>query len=153
MTTKRSALCRASMLVAIAAALATPTRASAHTQSGSLASGASATDLYQVTCFNNGSGAPSSLVLSVIDTSPGALPLVSVHGRRAASALTASDTTTADAVPSPTIYVNEGAGGYDVLVTKSGSGSKFYSLTYHCTTLPDGAGVHTGSALSTLQDQ
>ncbi|MEZ4215954.1 MAG: hypothetical protein R3E88_05710 [Myxococcota bacterium] len=127
--------------------------AGAHSQPGTLGASASATDYHQVTCFDDGSGAPASLVVSILDASPGALPLVSVHVRRASSLATASDDATADAVPSPDVAVNESGGAYDVLVAKSGSGAKFYTLEYHCTTAPDGGGVHTGSLLTTLQSQ
>lgn len=142
-----------SAAIGLVLSLAFAWAALAHTRNDSLAAGAAATDSFEVTCFDNGSGEPSSLRLHVLDSSPGALPLVSVHARKDDSLVSASDTVDDDATASPEIYVNGGAGVYTVLVTKTGAGAKLYSLSYHCTTGPDGSGSHTGTLLSVRQNQ
>lgn len=140
-------------LAGVVAALLPAGRAPAHDQGGSLGTGASATDYYEISCFDDGAGAPGSLEIRIRDASPGSLPHVSAQVQRGLSLASVSDTLVADIVPSPSIHSNEGAGVYDVLVDKSGPGAKFYQLTYHCWTGPDGTGVHTGSALVTRQNQ
>lgn len=127
--------------------------ARAHSQPGSLGVAASATDYYEITCFDNGSGAPGSLEIQIRDSSPGAAPFVSVQVHHGLSLRSVSDDLVADILPSAEIYSNEGAAIYFVLVDKSGSGGKFYDLTYHCWTGPDGTGVHTGSNLVPRQSE
>ncbi len=127
--------------------------ARAHSQSGSLASSAASTDLYQIVCSDDAAGTPRSLSVQILDTSPGALPVLSVQAHRNLGLRNASDTITADATPSPRVAVNEGAGSYDVLVNKSGAGLKYYSLIYHCASEPDGGGTELESSLILLQDQ
>ncbi|MEZ4280683.1 MAG: hypothetical protein R3F21_13875 [Myxococcota bacterium] len=141
------------LLAGIAAAIIPAARVRAHDQGGNLGTGASATDYYEISCFDDGAGAPGSLEIRIRDASPGSLPHVSAQVQRGLSLASVSDTITADIVPSPSIHSNEGAGVYNVLVDKSGPGAKFYQLTYHCWTGPDGTGVHTGSALVTRQSQ
>lgn len=127
--------------------------AQAHEQAGSLGIAASATDYYEVTCFDNGAGAPGSLEIAILDSSPGAAPSVSAQVHRDLSLVNVSDDLTADVEPSPSVHVNGGAGTWVVLVDKSGAGAKFYALTYHCWTGPDLTGVHTGSTIVTRQNE
>lgn len=134
-------------------ALAFANDARAHGQSGSLGTPAAATDYYEVTCFDNGAGPPGSLELAIRDAAPGAIPTVNLQGHRGLSLRSVSDGILPDILPSPSIFVNEGAGSYFVLVDKSGPGAKFYELTYHCWTGPNGTGIHTGSALVTRQSE
>lgn len=126
----------------------------AHTQAGSLGSGASATDYYQVLCSDDGTGPPASLSIQVLDSAPAAAPLVSVQARNGSALASATDPTDADANASPLIHVNAGAGTvYDVLVDKSGAGVENYVLTFHCVTGPNGTGLHTGTDVVTRQNQ
>lgn len=127
--------------------------ASAHTRNDSLGASASATDYFEVTCFDDGAGAPQSIHVAILDSSPGAPPQVSVHLQRGDALVSASDTVDADALPSPEVALNGDAGVYRVLVTKTGSGPKSYSLSFHCTILPDGEGGHAGTSLSVVQSQ
>jgi hypothetical protein len=78
---------------------------------------------------------------------------VSVQLQRDDALVSASDTTDADAIASPEIGLNGGAGVFRVLVTKTGSGAKTYSLSFHCTTGPDGAGSHAGTSITVLQNE
>ena len=128
--------------------------AAADTQSGSLGSGAAATDSYQVICSDDGAGPPASLSVQVLDATPVALPLVSVQVRNGIELANSTDSTDGDLTASPFIHVNVDAGVvYDVLIDKSGAGAENYVLTFHCLTGPDGTGLHTGSDIVTRQNQ
>jgi hypothetical protein len=124
--------------------------AAAHTQNGALGEPARATDFYQVTCSDDGVGAPDSLVVQLRDTTPAAPTLVSVQVRRGALLSNTTDPVGGDAAASPEIHVPGGAGVYDVLVDKSGPGARSYVLMFHCVT---GTGNHTGTSLTTRQNQ
>ena len=127
--------------------------ASAHTQLGSLGAAASATDSYQVTCSDDGSGPPKTLLLQVQDTTSASAPLVGVEGHRASQNSNSVDATSGDSNPSPLVYVNGGSGVFDVLVYKIGAGADSYTLTYHCYTGVNGTGIHTGTAIVRGQNQ
>lgn len=128
-------------------------RAAAHTQSGSLGASASATDFYQITCSDDGSGPPQSLVVQVLDAAPVAAPLVAVQVQRGTVASNSTDAVDGDATPSPLIALDFGSGVFDVLVYKTAAGSESYTLSYHCMTGAGGTGDHTGSAIATRQNQ
>ena len=127
--------------------------AAAHTQSGALGDAAASTDYYQVTCSNDGSGAPGSLSMQVQDAAPVASPLVSVQTRKGLLLANTTDPTDGDAGLSPIVHVNGGAGVYDVLVDKSAAGAESYTLTFHCVTGTNGSGLHTGTEIVTRQSQ
>jgi hypothetical protein len=137
---------------ALLAALAHAAPAAALMQSGSLASEASDTDFYQVTCSNDGSGAPASLVAQVLDAAPVAAPLVSVQTQKTlpAVATNATDAVDGDAGASPSVALNGGAGTYDVFVDKSAAGAESYTLTVQCMTGLNGGGVPTGTAITPI---
>lgn len=140
-------------LVLLALVLGGASVASAHTQSGSLGSDASATDFYQVTCSDDGSGAPASLAVQVLDASPVAAPIVSVQVQKGLLLTNSSDPVDGDTAASPLVSVNGGAGVYDVLIDKSAAGAETYTLTYHCMTGADGTGSHTGTSITVRQNQ
>jgi hypothetical protein len=149
----RPAARRGAWLAALIAALGLPDAGRAHTQSGSLGAPAEATDFYQITCSDDGSGTPASLTLQILDAAAGSAPLVSAQAQRSALAVNTTDPADGDASPSPLVAVNGGGGVYDVLVYKSGPGAESYTFTFHCTTGPDGSGFHTGTAITTRQNQ
>lgn len=124
--------------------------AAAHTQSGSLGSGTSATDVYSITCSNDGSGAPARIRAQVRDQSPVASPVVSVQVIKGSLGTNSSDGTDGDTAYSPLVSVNGGSGAYTVLVNKTASGSETYTLQYHCET---STGIHTGTSIVTRQNQ
>jgi hypothetical protein len=126
--------------------------ASAHSLSGSLGNAAGATDYYQVTCSNDGNGAPSYLITSVKSTVTAPTPHLSVQARVNLSASNATDPTNGDGGSSPSGKLTAGPGLYDVLVFKNGAGPQNYVLVYHCLT---DKGVHTGTTDSPppVQDQ
>jgi hypothetical protein len=157
---KRRGMARSSSLLtalftALASALGTlvAAEARAHSQSGSLGAAASATDYYEIACFDDGRGPATSLEVQIRDSSPGAAPFVSAQAHFGLTVRSVSDDLIADIVPSPRIFLNGGSVSYIVLVDKSGAGGKFYELTYHCWTGPDGTGLHTGSNLVTRQSE
>jgi hypothetical protein len=124
--------------------------ASAHTQSGALGAAASATDYYQVTCTDDGSGTPASLVVQLEDAAPAAAPKLSVQVQKGSKVANATDAADADGAASPSVAVDGGPGVYEVLVDKSGAGSESYVLTFHCLT---GTGAHAGTDILTRQNQ
>ena len=141
-----------STVLVIGGLLAGP--AAAHTQAGSLLSGAAATDYYQVICSDDGTGPPASLSIQVLDSAPAAAPLVSVQVRNGLELATSTDPTDGDVSASPLIHVNTSVGFvYDVLVDKSGAGAENYVLSFHCTTGANGTGLHTGTDIVTRQSQ
>ncbi|HUK63764.1 MAG TPA: hypothetical protein VLV15_10525 [Dongiaceae bacterium] len=151
---RRRASARAVLGMSSALALSTvPSASSAHTQNGSLGAPAEATDYYQVTCSDDGSGPPVSLIVQVLESSPAGAPLVSAQVRRGTTLVNTTDPIDGDGSPSPFVSLNLGTGVYDVLVDKSGVGAETYILTYHCYTGPDGTGTHTGTSLQSWQNQ
>src|SRR4249920_2991968 len=90
--------------------LATPAgRVLAHTQNGSLGSAATATDYYVVSCSDDGSGPPGSLIVQVSNASAGA-PIVAVVANKGTLATNSSDPINADVDFGPLTWVNGGGG-------------------------------------------
>ena len=143
----------------------------AHNQSGSvgtIASGVAATDAYQVTCSNDGNGAPARLSVQVADLGVVAADkkatLVStqiIHPQTATASILSEDAKDGDAI------VAGAAGGFSPLITLVGGtaaanqnyivtvnkqltastvaaqkGIENYNLQLHCQTA---TGVHTGT--------
>jgi hypothetical protein len=126
--------------------------ASAHNASGSLGQAASATDLYMVSCFDNGDGTGVSarLAMQVADLAPAAAPKVSVQVIKGVSAVTSTDSKDGDAKYSPFVYSNGGDGSYYVSVSKTAAGAENYDLDFHC---QNAAGGHTGTTIQMLQNK
>lgn len=136
------------------ALMAAPSASRAHTQNGNLGAGAAATDYYQVTCSDDGTGIPASLSVQISDEAPAAAPLVGVQVRNGPDLLTSTDPVDGDGAASPLIHVNVRSGFvFDVLIDKTGAGGENYVLTFHCKTGPDGTGLHTGTDIVTRQNQ
>lgn len=135
------------------AALLPAAAASPDTQNGSLGPTLSATDFYQVTCSDDGSGPPASLIVAIEDAAPSAAPFVGVQAQRGLLVASTTDPVDADGAEGPDATVNGGGGVYDVLVFKTGIDSENYTLTFHCYTGPDGTGIHTGTSIVTRQNQ
>lgn len=126
---------------------------SAHSQSGSFTTGQrGAIDWYQVTCSDDGSGAPDHLLAEIKDNTASTAK-VGVVVKKGTSctepcAKNAQDVTDTDANFSPSIKVKQGSGVYDVYVHHTSAGSDSYSLTYHCET---SGNVHTGTSITSKQ--
>jgi hypothetical protein len=131
----------------LASLLAHAATASAATQPGVLGAAASAANYYQVTCSNDGSGAPASLVVSVRDASPIAAAQVSVQIQKGSVATSSTDAVDGDASFSPSVWVNGDAGVYAVYVDKTEAGEESFTLAFQCMTGDDGTGVPTGTSI------
>lgn len=146
---------RAVVLGVLACGAVTP--ASAHTVSETLGDAADATDVYQAICFDDETGPPVALVAQVLDKADVQKPVLSVTIRRGTTgngiAATSTDRVDADANYSRLIWVNGGAGTYEVYVGKDGPGAESYDLIYHCLTGRNGEGKHTGTDLGIRQNQ
>ena len=135
---------------------------SAHTVSGPVGislTGAAATDVYAITCTNDGGGVPTNLYLHVKDLAPVLAPLISTQvNKSTATTVLSTDAKDGDAVYSPALTLTPsaaigGAGVYTVRVNKSASttvkGSEIYTLEAHCR-----AGTtHTGTSVALTQNQ
>jgi hypothetical protein len=125
----------------------------AHTQDGSLGDPAEATDYYQVTCSDDGSGRPASIIAQIQNRGPATISTVSAVVHRGTAATATADSTGGDINPSPLVFINGGDGVYDVFVSKAAGGAINYTLTYHCMTGPNGGGLHTGTGIVFRQNQ
>lgn len=128
------------------------TTALAHTQDGTLGDAAASTDYYQISCSDDGSGVPASMMAQVQHRGPATAP-VSVVVHRGAAATATVDTVGGDTTPSPLVFVNGNDGVYNVFVTKAGSGAVNYTLSFHCMTGQNGGGLHTGTTIVFRQNQ
>lgn len=117
-----------------------------------------ATDIYSVTCSNNGAGVPTELFIQVRDDTAAA-PQVSIQAKKGTSvSLISTDTTGADGVYStgvtfvPPASAGGGAGVYTLSVFKSpqAAGTQNYVGQFHCQTATH---VHTGTTFSMTQNQ
>jgi hypothetical protein len=125
--------------------------AAAHTETSGLGKDAGATDLFQVTCNDDGNGAPAYLATYIRGaTTNKKAPLVSVQAFRDKQATNATDLKGGDATYSPIVKNNGGPGEYIMMVNKTKTGTVAYGVEYHCFTKAD---VHTGTEITTLQDQ
>ena len=125
--------------------------ASAHTQSGSLIA-TPATDVYAVTCSNDGSGAPAKLWFHVKDLAPKLAPLVSIQASKGgASSTLSTDPVDGDVNYSPARTLVKLGGVYLMKVNKSAvAGTETYTAEFHCQTT---GGVHTGTTWRMTQNQ
>jgi hypothetical protein len=148
------------LLTVLLGVIGTVELVSAHETAGAIgrkSTKAGGIDKYNITCFDNNSGAPDHLFVQVFDTprprNPARISVqafVSATGAVSAISLAPND----KAFPSNSIKLVGGAGLYEVDVTKSRSkkkGVEIYAITYHCQTANS---VHTGTTEAELiQDQ
>ena len=111
---------------------------------------ASATDLAQVSCFND-AGPTGYLLIQIQDLSP-PVPglLMSIQAYKGAQMINDSDLVSGDANASPGAQLWAGDGVYYISASKTAAGSRTFTVTYHCMT-SDGA--HTGTEITLLQAQ
>lgn len=142
------------MVAVLSAAIGYADMVSAHSQPGAIGrknSKAGGTDVYQVTCFDDGTGAPDHLFLHVRDLLPRNPALISVQATLATTGETTALSTDwgrdGDASFSvPDLILAGGASGiYNVSVNKTRSkiiGREIYLVEFHCQTA---LGEHTGT--------
>ena len=131
--------------------------ASAHDQLGNLGKSAGATDLYIVTCSNDGSGATAKLSTSVTvpagTTANGVKVSVRTVAIRPPLSFKATNTTDAyntDLLSSPVVNTLGTDGDFYVSVGKSATGLAAYQLAFHCLTSTN---AHTGADIMMVQNQ
>ena len=116
-----------------------------------IGAGVGATDYFQVTCSDNGSGPAGRLEIQVNDDTAGA-SILSLQVQKGFLAKTTTDPTGADGVYSPLRRVFGGNGIYNVLVDKTTAGARQYDISFHCMTGTTG-GLHTGTSISQRQNK
>ncbi len=151
MRKRGSALRRLGVFAILAAILGVPRAADAATLSGSLPLPASSAQLLFLDCSDDGAGLPLSATVQIRDLAPVAAPIVSVQLRRGTAATNSSDDVDGDAGASPLVFVNGGAGRYDVFVDKTASGEEAFEVSAQCWTGTGGSGVPTGTSLFAAQ--
>lgn len=128
----------------------------AHDVPGSLGtakSGSVATDIYEVSCSNDGSGEPTKLMFQVIDTAPVKKPTISIQAVKIDTgerSIVSTDPKDGDKKYSPLVGfapIGGGTGAYQMIITKSQTapivkGAELYKALYHCYTATNG---HTGT--------
>jgi len=128
-----------------------PQSATAHEQPGSLGQSGRAIDIFQVHCFDDGSGDNDHIAVSVQDLLPNIGPKISVQVIRGDAATNTTDAVDGNASHSPEVIVKGGADEfYTLTVNKSGGGSENYLLEYHCISVTN---QHTGTELVPLNDK
>jgi hypothetical protein len=129
---------------------------SADNQGGSFTTGlAAAVDFYQVTCFNDGNGAPSYLEAQVKDMTA-STSKVGILIQKGTSCTTnkcaqaSIDRADSNTTYSALIRVTQGAGVYNMFVMHTNAGTDSYDVSVHCKTA---TGIHTGTSISSAQQQ
>lgn len=128
-----------------------------HDVEGTLGPDSSASDYYQIECYDDGQGAGNAKSLEIeFFTTTNAAPVVSLQVRtdKPVSLTNITDPVNGDNNPSRTvelanIQTNSSANGYYyVTVNKNRYGIQSYHFTYHC--IGDG---HAGTSTTALQNQ
>jgi hypothetical protein len=113
----------------------------------------SATDYFQVSCFDDGTGNAVRLDIQVNDDTAGA-SILSLQVKKGLLAKNTTDATGANGAYSPLVSlqppVGQGNGVYDVLVDKTTAAARQYDIKYHCMTSDN---LHTGTSISQKQNQ
>ena len=128
--------------------------ASAHSAGATIDSAgnnASATDLAQVICYNDGDGPTDHLYVTIQDNStPVSGLLLSAQVYKDGHMTNVTDTVSGDANPSPAAMISGGDGVYYLSVSKTAIGARNFTVTYHCQTAAE---VHTGTDITVFQVQ
>jgi len=124
----------------------------AHDLDGVLGPSASASDYYQIQCYDDkqGAGAARELELTLL-TMSSAAPVVSMQVSRQETntVYSATDRAGGDSEPSPSIVAEHGDGYYYLMINKTLEGVQNYHITYHCVS---DAG-HAGTEIQSIQSQ
>jgi len=117
------------------------------------ANNASATDVYQISCFDDGGGPTAYLFIQIQDGSipvPGLLVSAQAYFDQTKIMTNTSDPVSGDANASSGAQLSGGNGNYIVSVSKTAVGARQYNITVHCWSVNGG---HTGTDVNTLQLQ
>jgi hypothetical protein len=144
---------KVTLFPALLAALLISGKVIAHEATGSLGANARFVDYYQVTCSDDGSGAPASLLVQIRDNAPAAAPLLEVVVHKGIVARGVNAAAADPGVFSTPIAVNGTAGVFNVFVRKTGAAAENYTLSSHCMTGANGTGLHTGTGVVLRQNQ
>jgi hypothetical protein len=115
---------------------------------------ASATDLYQITCYDDGGGNPDYLFMQIQDAStpaPGLIMSVQAYFDTTKIMTNNTDPVSGDANASTGAQLWGGRGIYYLSVSKTAAGARLYNVTIHCWSVSGGS--HTGTDVNTLQLQ
>ena len=138
----------------ILAAIAYANYAAAHSAGATIdaaGNNASAADLAQVICYDDGDGPTDHLFVQIQDaSSPVSGLLVSAQIYKDNKMTNTTETVSGDANASPGTTLNGGNGVYYLSVSKTATGARDFTVTYHCQTAAD---VHTGTDITVLQVQ
>lgn len=98
-----------------------------------------------VTCLNDGSGKADHLVATILDhpSNPfveGMQVMLTLF--KGVHAISTTDTTQGDDIPSPPVKLSGGEGVYYMIVNKTRPGVRNVAVQYHC---EQADGVHTGT--------
>lgn len=138
------------MIIALFGAISS--NALAHDLDGVLGPSASASDYYQIQCFDNKEGAGPARELELqLRAINSAAPVVSMQVSRQETntIYSATDRAGGDSEPSPSIVAEHGDGYYYLIINKTLEGVQGYHITYHCVS---DAG-HAGTEIQTIQSQ
>ncbi len=125
--------------------------AHAHEMAGFLGKSAAAVDLYQVRCFDDGTGATDYLAVEISDQAPIHPSLLSVQVSKGEQVRNVTDLVDGDEAFSRPVKLKGGNGDYLLSVDKTGADEEVYNLEVHCVTA---TGAHTGTTDPVaLQDQ
>jgi len=108
-----------------------------------------ATDYFQVTCSNDGTGNAARLNIQVNDDTAGA-SILSLQVQKGLIARNTTDPVGANGVFSPLVSVAGGNGVYNVIVDKKTAAARQYDIRYHCMT---SGNLHTGTTIAQKQNQ
>ncbi|WP_052700477.1 hypothetical protein [Methylocucumis oryzae] len=125
--------------------------ADAHEVAGFIGKSALAVDLYQVRCFDDGTGATDYLAVEISDQAPVKPSLLSVQVSKDDQVRNITDLVDGDEAFSRPVKLKGGNGDYVLSVDKTGAYEEVYNLEVHCVTA---TGAHTGTTEPVLlQDQ
>ena len=108
-----------------------------------------ATDLYQVTCSDDGDGPAQRLDVYLRDDTTGT-SILSVQVQKGVLAKNITDPKGADGLYTPVTSLLGGNGVYNLIVDKTIAGARVFDITYHCMTSDN---VHTGTSIVRWQVQ
>ena len=114
-----------------------------------IGAGVGATDYFQVTCSDDGTGPAARLDISVHDQTAGAA-ILSLQAQKGLIARNTTDAVGGDGTYSPLVSVASGNGVYNVMVDKKIAGARAYDIFYHCKTAGN---LHTGTSIARKQNQ